>query len=561
MSQNVWKNIEFILENADYLDMSQGDLKQIHGMIKFFKLQVMQQIIRDVVQGNSIETIEKIKEAKEYIERSKIKLERRINRYREQQKEMRTGEYEPKALETDVSVILQNRVEEKRREQYEDQKTLEEKDLEARREKLEGKVKSLANKKAKLEQLEMKVQDPEAFIKTILDEELKLGEKSYKDLISMCAVAMRHRKDRMEFSREEGQKPLFIEENGGYIPDPEAIKSFIGLIRNEKLIKELHDYYMLEASIDQINERIKRKSKRIDDTKDVLDAVNNEKVSEKVEKYISIVHDLTKEYFELSENMHSKHYLPVATNSVIRTFNSIFKSGRVRESEELDKKFNIVNAAIRKAYDEHMGEMREAPEYAKAYGAYLKNAKSRIVPRNVSIGNGNMPSEAGKELYLLYLLKKVELPKEASLKDCVKRPIEEGIEKLERDVEKDKRVLEYSKGKKEGVYEKLTPEAKSYIENGGCSTRDIKIRYNLESIGEDGISPYTASLILEALMDEKGIHTVEDAKRKGIVISEDEIRKAKKRGEEVNRKITGKAEEILRTAERYTGSINEVFEL
>lgn len=549
MSQNVWKNIKFILDNVELLNMRSEDLKQMKKMIYFFKLQVKQQIITDAVQGNNEETTKKIEEAKEYIERSKKEIEEEIKKNREeQQRRIEIGEYEPKKLEIDVSGMLQDRVEEKRKEQYEFQKGLKEKLFEKKRRRLEKKEAFLSSRKEELERLEKCVQDPKAFIKTILDEELKSDGRSYKDLINICAIAMSRTNDIMEVTRGNEEEPLFIRRNGDYIPNPEAIKNFIEFIRDEELLKELNEYYILKADIYRNNARIESKNSIIADAQDVLNAVNDEKVSGKVEEYISTIHGLAREYFELSQKRASKSYLPVASNSVIRAFNTTFRSDKVRESEEVDENFNLINAIIKKEYDKHMEEMSKDSKYAEVYTAYRRiNARNEAVSGTVRVGR--MSAKEGKELHQLYLLKERELSKGESLKDCVKRPIEKHIGDLEESVKKDKKSVMYSKTRLEELYTTLTPEAKSYIENGGRSTVDINTRYKLEEVGRNGVSPYIASLILEALMDEKGIHTIEDAEKMGIAISEEDMKIANERAEKINKKIIGDAKLILNAAE------------
>lgn len=516
---------------------AESDWHALQSALDVIKLSTISKIV-ECQATDSQEVLRQIEEAKSVLQAKIDSLEKEI-------KAIPTDyTYEPYTpTETDKKVItsFKNVVEESQRRQYE---TAKESDVQEKKTNAEREIRKLTEELEKLQQIGEKIDDPKEFIKEIVKSHLAIKgysyTKAYQELIDRCAMNMAYGYCDMESSRMPVEKdgkvfwdlPIFsstktFASSSGYRINPEALKVFLDLIRDEDLCKELGAYdKKLEALLtsQQTQEVVMTQLSKVEEKQALLD---DKELCKQVEATISHICELSNQRSEIYDQI-SQTNVPAKTNPVSRFLAWVTGSQKKAEQkkEELEKKKSSIGAQISKAYEDYKNKAIEDPRFGKLILLYEEayqpeNASQRTIalPLISSIEFEGHFKDFDKRSESMIGPDKKYQSKSAFVRSALK--LDEKHEKLKSRNDQISSEIQEKETVERKAYEGLSPKIKELLEaapNHRVPMSGIIGRY-IEPSGQNsryGISPFIASLVLEALFNMGNIKTAEDAQKYGI---------------------------------------------
>lgn len=521
MKKELARNIKYILENFEDLNFKPQDLKKLQDTLNFVKAKIQQQIIFLELESNE-EVRTELVSALDYLRRRKEELGRAKSE-KEEELEFKYPEFEATEIDPTVSTALQEQVEVNRKNKYLREKGKAEKEHKKSIPTIEAEIKEISKRILILEGLESEIEIPDEFIKNFLtQEDMEVEEKKQK-LINICAINMGTviRNPREPIMASIGNKPLFEKKSKGYVYNPEAVNEFLEIARDEELARKLTEYKKARESSFWAKDRLDRAKSRAYCASTRRNELNeqgefSQEIVQAILNMIKLVRKVEKNYSNMPTIYNS--------NPLLRFFNRILSQRRENQNDKVFVKF--------------LEKYKEYSSYL-LYDEMIDIAESSIsVDRDTSIRNERLASKLNelgmkkddsKEFVKLYTW-----AKDKSSQDLLSE-VDEHLLRVEAQVNNELQLAQsnYDKVKSDEriIFEQFSPRAKEMAERREYIYIDQYIDITYDAY-EKTVTPYIASLMLEALVKSDNITNVEDAEKFGLVVTEEEIEEARRKSEQ-----------------------------
>lgn len=543
MKKNLAKNIKYILENFDSLDFTTEDLTKLQETLNFIKIKVQLEIIASELEGNEdlrgelLTTLDELRKRKEELEREKAQAEEYL--------EFKYPEFEAAKRDDEISTVLQERVEQKRRTEYETAKEKAQEEHAQTTPSIEAKIKEIESKIALLKGLEEQIETPDKFIAYFLEQESTTDlAQSKQNLINICANCMSIYDDIGEVFN--GMR-LFEHSSNGYIINPEAVEGFLEVARDEELIEELTEFR-------KIKKNTYREKGEVDKSQEKYDYISKRKrIFDENPELVAEVASSVKEMFGIVDVIQMNDTnLPVTSNPFTKFFNNILRKQKMKK----------VNFAYEKFAEKFEGNSERIEEDTK-YNCIYNSFESAAVG---STSKFDLGYESEEDILAHKLIEhgidffkavRFSIMYVGSKDKTVQELISETDKYLEAlqsyfgmELQAEKEKYEQTQENEEMAFKSLSPRGQeaakldSYID----LERYVTLTY---PVSEGKVSPYVASLMLEALLKSSDVKTVEEAEKCGLTLTEEEINKAK---QTANQSIPDVMEYVKKVKEKVDGT-------
>ena len=552
--------IKYILENFEQLRdrLAPRDWQTLQSALSIIKVNTMSKILETQLE-NSEEIGKQIEEAKSLIEARIAKLEKEKDAI---QTDFTYDPYVPTETGEKVITAFKDHVDGKHKRQYE---AYNDAKIQQLKQSSEREISRLTRELAQLEQTKSKLEDPKAFLEEFIKEYFYIDDlhvdsyakRKFQELIDICAMNMAYGYCEMESSRVSVEKdgkelwdvPIFTNPSpyptsSGYKINPEALKSFLDLIRDEPLCRELGEYDSKLAELTRNKELEEIVKKTLSDVNDKLELLEDKDLCAEVETTFSEACKLIEESEENSKQIRESN-LPVARNWITRAWAFITGSAKKAEQqqEELKQQKADIEARKKTAYENYSKKAKEDPRFAFLSKLYYDAYRSKNSPKRAINFNSLSEYEFFAKIDVFSEKNKENNDSKVESKSKSDYIIEKlGLKRKKSDLEADDKRLSGKIAEQEIVereaYEALSPEIKKVLSsapNHRIPMSEIIHRYiepNGSNTRRDGVSPFVASLVLEALFNMKDIKTAQDAERYGISLDmsviEEDVNEAKK---------------------------------
>ena len=544
MKQSIEKNVKYILENIDDLDLSPIDKEYIDRIVKYLKFEVKyNQIHTNLIENEKL--IKQIENTIKLLETQDEKLNKEIEKTNDDLT-FKYDEFVPPENKAGIYAGLQAKVEKAKKKSYEEKREEAKKIFELQKPEIELKLKELENQKENITALREQIASPEFFINSILNDELNISDfnNNYQSLVNECAKTILGKdkstdKALLLFDYDDVQK--------NYEPKKDELRSFFEFARNPELTDELVNFYkeLKEIKENKNLAEIKEESseKKLSQREDIraalYDKYEQKSVEDKIFDIIVLIDKLKEENDIKDENIkEKKSEKNDNTNYFIKLFDKLKRKDDEEfeeedQKEEENKKTNKeVESEIIECYTKLKSstDFEKYPKASLIYEFYLNIAKTRITDDDI-LPNKNflksceviLEDEALDEICLLYTF--ISEYKFEEIHDIISQIIDNKVDEAQNIYSEDKRTLTDTESAEKNLIDNLSEDAKKYHDTFGT---EFSIgTFNDLSVSNKSCSPLVASLLIEIIAYLDKVKTPEDINKFGIEFTDEDIKEYK----------------------------------
>ena len=547
MKQNIEKNVKYILENIDDLDLSPIDKEYIDRIVKYLKFQVKyNQIYTNLIENEKL--VKQIENTIKLLETQDEKLDKEIENTNDELT-FKYEEYVPQENKAGIYAGFQAKVEKAKKKNYENKKEEAKKVFDLQKPEIELKLKNLQNQKDNITALREQINSSEFFINSILNDEFNIStfNNNYQSLVNECAKAI------LGKDINNDNSSLLFEYNEiekKYEPIKENLKEYFEFARNPELAVELKDFY---NSLNEIKENkniaeIKEESseRKLSQREDIraalYDKYEQKNVEDNIFDIIVLIDKLKEENEKIIVNNKTETNNEKNENQIKKFFGKFIKkelSNDEDEEEILEEnenneegEINLILADIIDSYTKlkKITNFEEFPKASLIYEFYLNIAKTKlnnedIKPNKDLLNSFNIDIEEDslEEICLLYTF--VSEYKFEEIHDIISQIIDNKVDEAQNIYSEDKKDLNDASAKEKNLIENLSEDAKKYHEKFG--TEFSISTFNDLLVNNKSCSPLVASLVLEIIFGIEKVKTPDDINKFGIKFTDEDIKEYK----------------------------------
>ncbi len=518
------KTIQYIKENFDDLAFTNQDWKKLNDLLEFLKKEIEMEVISEVILGDESvgtqiqEARKRLGDRRDFLAKQKSVLEGQTQ-YKE---------FVPRENVEGVAPAVQASVENTERKRYEKEKHSWE---ENEKTKIESEIKALDEAIARIDSCAESLKEPEIFVREFIGRNLEqeIAKQEFQKLVNHCATTMAYGYMEMEYM--PGVGALFTKQNGvtsnfeGYEINPDAVKKFLGLVRDTELLDEVVQYYDIysdycnaQREFQMVQQEKEGSEEELSKKMAMRNALQDENNVAELEELITTIVSRVASSQQLEEEL-TKLELPVPTGFFAKLLAKIksrfFPDTTIDEQRaELVGKKSQNTYEITQALSTIISRSKEDENFAQLYNMYRK------VGRDIMGDSGyTITRNFGSEVANLVFLADERLP--SSMHEVVEYKLkldEESLKELDELIkakgQKAEELTSQIENKKKfamAAFERLSPEAQSYhtVKEGEPPASIGPARYwkdkyvdvsNPEKFERYYSTPFVSSLIMETLI-------------------------------------------------------------